>query len=88
VGLPTAAADAVAGGTPQDNADATRRILAGESGPPRDLAVLNAGAAIYAAGAAETLEAGAHAAQAAIDSGAAQRALEAFVARTQEGAPA
>ena len=36
----------------------TRRILAGEAGPARDLAVLNAGAAIYAAGRADGLEAG------------------------------
>ena len=35
----------------------TRRIFAGEPGPARDIAVLNAGAAIYVAGRADTLEA-------------------------------
>ena len=86
VGLPVSSPDAVAGGAPEDNADTTRRILSGEAGPPRDLAVLNAGAAIYVAGRAETLEAGVRAAEAAIDDGRALRALEAFVSRTREGA--
>ena len=49
----------------------TRRILAGEPGPARDLAVLNAGAAIYAAGRAPTAwSGGVRAAEAAIDDGA------------------
>ncbi|MEA2193323.1 MAG: anthranilate phosphoribosyltransferase, partial [Solirubrobacteraceae bacterium] len=63
---------------------ATWAIFAGESGPRRDLVVLNAGAAIYAAGAADDLAAGVAAAQAAIDDGAATRTLDALVARTQE----
>jgi anthranilate phosphoribosyltransferase len=50
--------------------------------------VLNAGAAIYAAGAVATLEAGVRAAEAAIDQGAAESTLERFVARTRELAPA
>ena len=55
VGLATAQdPDATAGGSPQDNAQTTRAVLAGEPGPARDLAVLNAGAAIYAACAAAT----------------------------------
>jgi anthranilate phosphoribosyltransferase len=83
VGLPASAPEAVAGGTPAQNAATTRRILAGEAGAPRNLAVLNAGAAIYAAGAAATLEVGVRAAEAAIDDGRAQRAMEAFVERTR-----
>jgi len=75
---------AMAGGSPQENAVMTRAILAGESGPRRDLAVLNAGAAIYAAGRAADLAAGVAAAQAAIDDGAATRTLEALVACTHE----
>jgi anthranilate phosphoribosyltransferase len=51
------------------------------------LALLNAGAAIYAGGAAATLEDGVRAAEAAVDDGAAQAALERFVARTRELAP-
>ena len=63
----------VAGGTPDDNAETARRIFAGEPGPARDLAVLNAGAAIYVAGRADGLEAGVRAAEAAIDDGARRR---------------
>ena len=76
--------DATRGGTPQDNALTTRAILAGEAGPRRDLAVLNAGAAIYAAGRADDLAEGVAAAQAAIDDGSAARTLEALVARTTD----
>jgi anthranilate phosphoribosyltransferase len=87
VGLARAPADAVGGGTPDANARVTRRILAGDAGPERDIAVLNAGAAIYAAGRAEDIGAGVRAAQEAIDSGAAADLLERFVARTRELAP-
>jgi len=79
VGLAPAAFEDVAGGTPAANADVTRRILSGEPGAPRDLAVLNAGAAILAGGRAEHLEAGVRAAESAIDSGAAARALNELV---------
>jgi anthranilate phosphoribosyltransferase len=82
--LPRHSAAAVPGGNPLENAAVTRAILAGEAGAPRDLAVLNAGAAIYAAGGAESLHAGVHAAQEAIDSGAAADRLAAFVERTHE----
>jgi anthranilate phosphoribosyltransferase len=88
VGLDTVGLGAVAGGTPDQNAAVTRAILAGEAGPPRELAVLNAAAAIYACGRADSLDAGARAAEAAIDDGAAAAALERFVARTGELAPA
>jgi anthranilate phosphoribosyltransferase len=84
VSLPRAPADAIPGGTPQENARTTRRIFAGGRGPARDLAVLNAGAAIYAGGGAGSLRDGVRAAQGAIDSGAAAGALERFVARTHE----
>jgi anthranilate phosphoribosyltransferase len=87
-GLPTAPAGAFAGGTPEDNAATTRAILAGEPGPRRDLALLNAGAAIYAAGRTDSVREGVEAAQAAVDGGAAQRALEAYVERTRELAAA
>ena len=80
--------DATAGGSPQDNAATTRAILAGEPGPRRDLAVLNAAAAIYAAGEVDDLAAGVAAAQAAIDDGGALRTLDALVARTHELAEA
>ena len=84
VGLPDADPAAVAGGTPADNAATTRAILAGEAGPARDLAVLNAGAAIYAACAVESLAEGVAAAQAAIDDGAAATALARYIALSGE----
>ena len=79
VGLPEAPPDAVAGGSPAENAATTRAILAGEDGPPRQLAVLNAGAAIYAAGRADSLAEGVQAAAAAIDDGSAAAALDRYV---------
>jgi anthranilate phosphoribosyltransferase len=80
--------DQVPGGDPRQNAETARRIFSGEAGVARDIAVLNAGAAIYAGGASETLAEGVRAAEAAIDDGAAASALDRFVARTQELAPA
>ena len=76
--------DLVAGGSPQDNAATVRAIFAGEAGPRRDLAVLNAGAAIYAAGRAADIGEGVEAARAAIDDGAATRAVDALIERTQQ----
>jgi anthranilate phosphoribosyltransferase len=87
VGLQPCGADEIPGGDPAENAEIARRILAGEPGPPRDLAVLNAGAAIYAGGGAASLEQGVRAAERAIDGGAAAEALDRFVARTRELAP-
>jgi anthranilate phosphoribosyltransferase len=87
VGLRRGAYEDVAGGPPEQNAAVTRRIFAGEDGPARDLAVLNAGAAIYVAGRADTLEAGVRAAEEALDSGRATEALDTLVALTQELAP-
>ncbi|HYM58194.1 MAG TPA: anthranilate phosphoribosyltransferase [Solirubrobacteraceae bacterium] len=87
VGLPRAAFEDVAGGTPERNAETARRIFAGEPGAPRDLAVLNAGAAIYAAGRAGTVEEGVRAAEAAVDSGSADAALDRLVAMTRELSP-
>jgi anthranilate phosphoribosyltransferase len=82
VGLARAGADAIPGGNPAANAAITRGILAGEPGPARDLAVLNAGAAIYGGGRAESIADGVGAADRAIDSGAAADALQRFVAET------
>ncbi len=87
VSLERASAEAVPGGDPAENAETARRIFAGERGPARDLAVLNAGAAIYAGGGADTLAEGVRAAEEAVDSGGAADALERFVARTKELAP-
>jgi anthranilate phosphoribosyltransferase len=87
VSLERAAAHSVPGGDPGENAATARRIFAGERGAARDLAVLNAGAAIYAGGGADSLERGVRAAEEAVDRGAATEALDRFVARTRELAP-
>ncbi len=87
IALPVSPAESVPGGDPAQNADTARRVFAGESGAARDLAVLNAGAAIYAGGVAQSLGEGVRAAERAIDEGAATAALERFVARTNELAP-
>ncbi len=84
VGLQRTDAEAVPGGDPGANAAVARRIFAGEPGAARDIAVLNAGAAIYAADRASSLQEGVQVAQAALDSGAAQALLEKLVARTRE----
>jgi anthranilate synthase/phosphoribosyltransferase len=64
------------GGDAAENARITERILAGDPGPKRDVVILNAAAAIYAAGLAPDLGAAMEAARASIDSGAALRVLE------------
>ena len=71
-------------GAPDHNAEITRRVLGGEHGGPRSVVLMNAGAAIYAAGRADTMAAGVQAAAEAIDSGSARDLLERFVARTRE----
>ena len=84
LGVETAPPDSIGAGEPHESAALARKVLDGEHGPDRSIVVLNAGAAIYVGGGAETLEAGARAAEAAIDSGAARDALERFVTKTQE----
>ena len=88
MGIDVAPPDAVRGGTPEQNATTARAILAGQDGPPRDIAVLNAGAAVYAGGRAGSLREGIEAARSAIDSGAAQRTLDGYVSLSQELAAA
>jgi anthranilate phosphoribosyltransferase len=79
VGLDATTPETVVGGTPEANALTTRAILDGEPGPRRDLALLNAGAAIYAGGLADNLSDGVQAAREAIDSGAALRTMDAYL---------
>jgi anthranilate phosphoribosyltransferase len=89
VGLEPATDAAVGAGTPEENAGVLRRVLDGEPGTERSMAVLNAGGAIYVGGAAASLEDGVRTAERAIDDGSARDVLERFVARTAElGAPA
>ncbi len=85
-----AAADgeALAGASPRENADVTRAIFAGELGARSELAAINAGAAIYTAGVAESIADGVAAAREALASGQAAEALERFVQASARHAPA
>jgi anthranilate phosphoribosyltransferase len=79
VGIDETPARAISGGDPAANAATTRAVLAGGHGPDVDLVVINAGAAIYAAGQADDLRGGVEAAREAIASGAAARTLDEYV---------
>lgn len=78
-GLSSAALDQLQGGSPEDNAAATRAIFKGAAGPRRDLVVLNAGAAIYVGGGAADLATGVQRAIETIDSGAASGVLDRLI---------
>lgn len=71
--------DALVGGTPEENAAITRAILDGEKGPRRNAVCMNAGAALYIAGKADSLKAGVTLAEELIDSGKAKAKLNEFV---------
>jgi anthranilate phosphoribosyltransferase len=86
-GLPLAEPAALKGGDPETNARALRAVLAGERNAYRDIAVLNAAAALVVADHAASLREGARAAAAALDSGAAARTLATLVATAGEGSP-
>jgi anthranilate phosphoribosyltransferase len=85
VGLEVAALDDVAGGSPAGNAHVARAVLAGELGPARDLALLNAGAAIYVSGRSESLGDGVGKAAEAVDSGSAREVLEGLAGEGRSG---
>lgn len=71
---------ALTGGTPAENAAITLAILKGEEkGAKRQAVCMNAGAGLYVAGAANSLEAGVKLAEELIDSGRALAKLEAFI---------
>jgi anthranilate phosphoribosyltransferase len=74
-GLPTVPRAALAGGDAKDNSRITLAVLNGEQGPPRDVVLLNAAAALVVAGAAVDVPAGLQLATQSIDSGAAMEKL-------------
>ena len=79
LGLDAAPIEAVAGGSPEENAADLRGIVDGSvTGPKRDLILANAGAAIYVAGVADSLAAGVDRAAEAIDTGDAAAKLAAL----------
>ena len=67
------------GGTPEENAKITLSILNGEKGPRREAVLMNAGAAFYVAGKADTLEDAVKLAAEIIDSGKAKARLDEFI---------
>jgi anthranilate phosphoribosyltransferase len=81
--LASAPLDEIGGGEPEENAAVVRGILEGKEGPPRDVALLNAGAAIFVGGGAVNLGDGVKQAAEAVDSGKAREVLEKLVERTR-----
>ena len=78
-GFERCAKEELVGGMPEENARITKAILTGEKGAKRNAVALNAGAALYMAGKAESMEAGVRMAEGLIDSGKAMEKLEEFV---------
>ena len=87
LGLARATTYDLRGGDARENAAALRALLRGETGPYRDIVVLNAAAALVVAGEADTLPRGAELARASLDTGAAAARLDALV-RATNGVPA
>lgn len=78
LGIKCAVANDIAGGTPAENAQDIIYILKGEKGPKRDIVVMNAAAALYVAGKADSIKDAVSLAEDAIDSGKAMEKLEQF----------
>ena len=75
-GFETCTKDDIKGGTPAENAEITRGILMGDKGHKRNAVLLNAGAALYIAGKADSMKDGVSLAADLIDSGKAYETLE------------
>ncbi len=78
-GFTRCAKEALRGGTPEENAEITRGILRGEKGPKRDAVLMNAGASLYIAGKADSMQEGILLAAELIDSGKAAETLDRFI---------
>ena len=79
-GFPRCSMDDLAGGSAEENAAITRGILDGSiTGPKRDTVLMNAGAALFVAGKAGSIEDGIRIAASLIDDGSALRTMEAYV---------
>lgn len=86
LGLAPATSNDIRGGSPDENAESVRRVLAGDTGAHRDIVVLNAGAALVVAGLVSDIGAGIEMACAAIDDGRAAATLERMVLVSQSAA--
>lgn len=78
-GLTCCTKEELRGGTPEENAKITLAILNGEKGPKRDAVLMNAGAALYIGGKAETMKDGIALAAELIDSGKALGTLQKLI---------
>ena len=78
-GLERCTKEDLRGGTPAENAQITRAILSGEKGPKRNAVLMNAGAALYIGGKADSLKDGVALAAENIDSGKALATLNKFI---------
>jgi anthranilate phosphoribosyltransferase len=78
--------ESLRGGDAAANAAAARRVLDGEAGPQRDVVVLNAGAALVAAGMVDSLGDGVTLAASVLGDGRAAEALERFVSVSKDAA--
>jgi anthranilate phosphoribosyltransferase len=85
VGLLKSTPGALKGGDARENARIVERILDGERGAPRDVVLLNAGASLFIAGAAASVDEGILHASRAIDRGDAKRALRQLVTVSHAG---
>jgi anthranilate phosphoribosyltransferase len=83
-GVARAPLESIRGGTAAENAALIRRILEGEGGPPRDIVVVNAAAALVAAGLANNFLEAAGLASFVISSGAASEKLASLAAFTSK----
>jgi anthranilate phosphoribosyltransferase len=83
LGLPRAEPAAIQGGDAARNAEIARAVLGGAPGAPRDVVLLNAAAALFVAGAAESIGAGIAVAARSVDSGAAREKLAALAAASR-----
>jgi len=86
VGLAKSAPGALVGGSAAENARIVAGVIDGQRGPARDVVVLNAGAALFIAGRAPSIQAGMTLASHSIDSGGARRTLDHLVAVSTGGA--
>jgi anthranilate phosphoribosyltransferase len=82
-GLPMADLRAIRAETPEQSKTMLILALEDRPGPARDIVLLNAGAALYAAGVAASIGEGVERAQAAVSSGAARAKLDEYVAATR-----
>jgi len=87
-GMARATLDDLRGGDAAVNAEAIRRVVAGDASPHRDIAILNAGAALTVVGRADDLASGVDLAASLIDGGQAATVLDEFVRVTREASAA